>query len=143
MSALASVGMAMVAALWTVPTGEVWLDGSATHYSAGLMGKVAANRGMSLDGYVGGVALNRAGDLGRKVWIEWTEGPFEGVTDGPFLVVDCARRGADYQARIGAGYVIEVSEGWAMRREFAWVGPVKVRVWFVDPRGESGDLVWH
>ena len=138
---LAQVGAVLAAAVWQVPTGELSVEGKATHYGPGLMGEVARNRGVSLDGFAGGVALNRAGDLGRKVWLEWdpstSSGRGEGLVDGPFLVVDCAGRGQDYVRRERQGYVVEVSERVALARGFAWVGPVGVRVWFVDPRMEE------
>ena len=96
-----------------------------------------------MSGYVGAVALNREGDKGRSVWLEWLEGDFAGVVDGPFLSVDCARKGGDYERRLAQGYVVEVSERWAAERGFAWFRPAPVRVWFVDPRGPVGGEAWH
>ena len=137
-ASLALVGAAMAAALWTVPTGEVVLEGKATHYSAEKMAATLAYRRVSLAGYVGPVVLNRRGDLWRKVWLEWEDG----LVEGPFLVVDCAQRGVHYEERVRKGLVVEVSEEQAARRGFAWWGPVPVRVWFADPRGPEGGGRW-
>lgn len=63
------IAVAMLA-LWMEATAEDHLAGEATYYAAGVMERVAAFRGLSLEGYAGGVALNRAGDLGRPVWLE-------------------------------------------------------------------------
>lgn len=67
----------------------IWLvilliSGMATHYSDGLIKKVADNRGMSLQGYTGGCALNDCSHLGRTVWVEWGDG----TISGPLRVVD-------------------------------------------------------
>ena len=102
------------------------LEGQATYYSPTLMQQVAENRGLSLEGYAGGVALNRRGDLGRVVWLE-----FDGAIDGPFLVVDCARK-EHYDSREQRSRVVEVDAQTAMRREFYGVGPVSVKVFFDD-----------
>lgn len=68
----------LLPAAWSEPTPMTFLDGYATYYAPGLMEKVAANRGIDLQAYLGGVALNRAGDLGRAVWLEWGPGQVEG-----------------------------------------------------------------
>ena len=118
----------LAAALWSVPTADDWIDGKATYYAPGIMERVAENRGRSLAGYVGGVALNRAGDLGRRVWLEWGEGEI----DGPYLVVDCARE-LHFAEREDARLVVEVDAQTAWRHGFFRVGPVPVRVLFVEP----------
>lgn len=115
--------------IWLLPTNAVYIEGKATHMADGVMAGVVENRDLDLAGYVGAVALNRAGDRYRDVWLEWADG----TVDGPFLVVDCAQRGEHFEAREEAGYIVEVSEKWAKRRGFAWVAPVEVTVWFVDP----------
>lgn len=126
----------MPGAAWAEPTQETRIGGKATYYRAGLMDQVAVTRGMDLDGYIAGVALNRAGDLGRVVWLEWEDGSVY----GPFLVVDCAQRGEHFQRREQQGYVVEVPAWVARMRGFYGVGPVAVRVWFADPT-DSG-VVW-
>lgn len=95
------------------------LVGLATYYAPGVIDQVAANRGMELTGYVGGVALNHPTHLGQTVWLLW---PDEGLVDGPFLVVDCAAAD-DVAKRERLGYVVEVDAGLAERRGFYGVGP--------------------
>ncbi len=116
----------LVLLAWSDPTPGDYLDGKATYYAPRLMEEVAANRGMTPGYHVGFVAMNRAGDLGRTVWIE-----HDGVVHGPFLVVDVAQEGAHYQAREERGYVIEVS--WEQAQLWGMRGPIKVRVHFVAP----------
>ena len=106
----------------------VALSGLATYYSPGLMETVAANRGMPLDGYAGGVALNDCEHLGRSVWLEWEDGDIE----GPFLVVDCAQQ-RHVGARDARGYVAEVDASVAKEHGFYGVGPVPCSVWFEQP----------
>jgi hypothetical protein len=110
-----------------------FLDGYATYYAPGLMEKVAANRGIDLQAYLGGVALNRAGDLGRAVWLEW--GP--GQVEGPFLAVDCAQF-KHFPERQRLSYVVEVDAGTARRHRFYGAGPVPVRVLFTEPTALAG-----
>jgi hypothetical protein len=100
------------------------LHGQATYYSPGVMAQVAKNRGMDLTPYLGGVALNRKGDLGRIVWIE-----FDTAIEGPFLVVDCAQEG-HFPDRENQNRVIEVDAATAIRHGFYGVGPVPVKVFF-------------
>ncbi len=111
---------------WSEPTPGDWIDGKATYYAPRLMEEVAANRDMELDGAVGFVAMNRAGDLGRLVWIERG-----GQVTGPYLVCDVAQEGAHYEAREARDLIIEVSyelaQKWGMR------GPIPVRVHFTNP----------
>lgn len=116
---------------WTSETPGVVVSGDAT-YMAPKYGPnlevVAANRGLSLDDYAGGVALNRLGDLERVVWISWGDGE----VDGPYLVVDCADKD-DYGTRVAKGREAEVGARVAKDRGFYGVGPVPVKVWFEHP----------
>lgn len=123
------IALFVAALMWQEATPGPYIDGLATFYAPGVMEQVAANRGMDLGSYAGGVALNRAGDLNRDVWIE-----YEGRIHGPYRMVDCARRGHDYQKREREGYVIEVS--FQQGRAWHMAGPVNVRVWFVEPHPE-------
>ena len=118
----------LLPALWTIPTADPTIAGRATHYSPGLMETVAANRGISLEGHAGGVALNRAGDLRRTVWLEWRDGSIE----GPFLVVDCAQRD-HFAAREDTRLIVEVDYQTADARGFAGIAPVSVTVHFLPP----------
>jgi hypothetical protein len=115
---------------WLLPTSQSTIAGQATYYDPGLMEQVAANRHMDLTGYLGGVALNRAGDLGRDVWLEWEDGTIQ----GPFLAVDCANR-RHFEEREAQGYIVEVDAQTAQERGFYGVGPVDVRVHFAPNLG--------
>jgi hypothetical protein len=112
--------------LWPVPTAEPSIRGRSTYYAPTVMEEVTAARGLDLSPYAGGVALNRAGDLGRLVLLEW----WDGAVTGPYLVVDCARRD-HYDQRESQNYVVEVDAQTAMARGFYGVGPVPVIVWFL------------
>lgn len=53
------------------------------------MEQVAENRGLSMNGYSGGIATMFCGNIGRTAYIR----PFaEGHWRGPYLVVDCSAR---------------------------------------------------
>ena len=97
----------------------------ATYMNPGIMQQVIANRGLS---HSDGVALNRAGDLGRTVWLMWDSGEI----DGPLVVVDCAQE-AHFEKRERQGRVVEVSAELARERGVYQVGPVGVTVWFSEP----------
>jgi hypothetical protein len=120
----------LVLSTWRSPTSDAEVAGAATYYRPGVMQEVARNRGLKAydPPFLGGVALNRAGDLGRKVWLRWADGAVE----GPFLVVDCAARG-DYTKRLSQKRVAEVDAETARRRGFYGVGPVPVTVLFEPP----------
>lgn len=115
--------------IWSDPTPADEIQGQATYYAPGLMQRVAINRQMDLTGHIAGVALNRSGDLGRTVWIEWDDGSI----DGPFMVVDCAQRGDHFERRERQGYVVEVPAWVARLRGFYGVGPVPATVLFDPP----------
>jgi hypothetical protein len=84
---------------------------------------------------VGSVALLRAGDIGRKVWLQ----PPEGEMVGPFLVVDCARL-ADIPPLLARNWVVDVSydlgQLWRMNRpmEGVTVWPDPGEAHFADDR---------
>ena len=127
--------------------------GLATYYAPGMMEYVAGYRQTqgqlpACPECVGTVALLRAGDIGRKVWLQQTDG--ERV--GPFLVIDCARR-QDVDPLVARGWVVDVSyelgQAWAMNGPLAGVtvledpadatvGPVRLGVPtpFFVPAGE-------
>ena len=124
-------------AIWGAPTPADEVQGYATYYRPGLMEEVAVNRQLDLTDYLAGVALNRAGDLGRTVWIQFDDG---GVY-GPFLVVDCAQRGAHFELRERQGYVVEVPAWVARLQGFYGVGPASVRVLFRSPYPVGKELL--
>ena len=109
--------------------------GLATFYAPGMMEHVLDVR----DGYgqmlrcpecVGTVALLRAGDIGRKIWLQ----PPDGEKIGPFLVIDCARQG-DIWPLVDRNWVVDVSyelgELWGMNR------PLDGVTVLADPSDES------
>ena len=114
-----------VAAPWTTPTDTPTIHGTATYYRPGLMQQVITNRGLP---YPDGVALNRAADIGRQVWLQWADG----TIDGPLPVVDCAQRN-HYNTREQQGRIVEVSAELAQRRGFYGIGPAPVTVWLIPP----------
>ena len=94
--------------------------GLATFYAAGMMEHVLAVRaghGQALRcaECVGTVALLRAGDIGRQVWLQ----PPGGEPVGPFLVIDCARR-EDIPPLVARNWAVDVSfevgQLWGMDR---------------------------
>lgn len=94
--------------------------GLATFYAAGMMEYVLAVRAghgqhLRCDECVGTVALLRAGDIGRKVWLQ----PPGGERVGPFLVIDCARR-EDIPPLLARNWAVDVSyelgQLWGMDR---------------------------
>jgi hypothetical protein len=94
--------------------------GLATYYAPGMMEYVEGYRQTqgqlpACPECVGTVALLRAGDIGRKVWLQQTEG--ERI--GPFLVIDCARR-QDVAPLVARGWAVDVSyelgQAWEMNR---------------------------
>ncbi len=99
--------------------------GLATFYAAGLMEYVdgyrsGLNQLPDCPECVGRVALLRAGDIGRKVWLQ----PPGGEPVGPFLVVDCARR-QDVAPLVAREWAVDVSyelgQLWGMTRPLAGV----------------------
>lgn len=123
---------------WRRPTSASTITGDLSYYAAGKMATAAARRGLSLAGYVGGVALMRRGDLGRVVWLK-VAGPDPGEWlpwAGPFLVVDCAGR-LHYAGLVKRERAAEVSRAtWV-----AWDLPedlVEVVVSFEDPASGPG-----
>ena len=109
--------------------------GLATFYAPGMMEHVLdvrAGHGQMLQcpECVGTVALLRAGDIGRKVWLQ----PPGGEKIGPFLVIDCARQ-EDVWPLVDRNWVVDVSyelgELWGMNR------PLDNVTVLADPADES------
>ena len=107
------------------------IQGLATYYNPGVMDYVQDYRLQAGDidacpECVGSVALLRAGDIGRKVWLQ----PPGGDPVGPFLVVDCARR-QDVAPLLQRNWVVDVSyevgRNWGMNR------PLDGVIVFEDP----------
>ncbi|MCU0508658.1 MAG: hypothetical protein MUC34_09685 [Anaerolineae bacterium] len=107
------------------------IQGLATYYNPGIMEYVQTYRLQAGDidpcpECVGSVALLRAGDIGRKVWLQ----PPGGDPVGPFLVVDCARR-QDVLPLLQRNWAVDVSfevgQYWGMNR------PLDGVIVFEDP----------
>lgn len=89
----------------------IYSFGGAVFYAPFVMEGTARYRGYSLDGYLDGVAMMSPADIGRTVWLKRPGGEWE----GPFLVVDCARRGDMWPIAITRGEVVEVGFSTALR----------------------------
>ena len=99
-------------------TNETWFtpmpihtSGNAVWYAPWMMEGTANYRGMSLDGFVGGIATNSVGDMGKTAWIkrnglEW---------EGPYLIVDVSQRNHAYHHAINVGSIFEVDFPTALR----------------------------
>ena len=61
----AAILLTQAADEWQAPSTEPIISGRASYYAPGLMDIVAHNRGLDLQGYAGGVAMMRAGDIGH------------------------------------------------------------------------------
>ena len=102
-----------------------WFYGKALRYDPGVMEATAYYRGMSLDGYLDGVALMSPADIGEEVWMKIPGGNWE----GPYLVVDCAARGDIWATIMHFGNTVEVgyntSARWGMEQMIKNVQVVK------------------
>lgn len=100
--------------------------GRAMYYNPGIMPEVLSYR-LQLKQVevcgdcVGYVALLRAGDLNRKVWLQWDDGTVE----GPFLVIDVAAR-HHVPSLLARSWVVDVDYPTAMRRGMNQPIPVTV-----------------
>jgi hypothetical protein len=104
--------------------------GTATYYNPGIMELVLRYRtrigqiGPCPD-CVGYVALSRAGDIGRKVWIRYGSDVV-----GPLLVIDCAAPWDFY--RLDGWWAVDVS--WQLAERWRMHGGITVTVYPYDPR---------
>lgn len=90
--------------------------GRAMYYNPGIMSEVLSyrlqlNQVQACGNCVGYVALLRAGDLNRKVWLQWDDGTVE----GPFLVIDVAAR-QHVPSLLARNWVADVDYRTAIRR---------------------------
>lgn len=112
--------------LWNTPTPTDTIHGRAAYYDPGLMEQVAVNRGyiahatgypafLADNNLAGMVALERAADVGRTVWIR----------RHAYLVADCRA-----QSHFPGPFVLEVDATTAAR----WVWPIdNITVSFEPP----------
>jgi hypothetical protein len=94
------------------------VTGNAVFYAPEAMEATAKYNGLSLKGYVGGVALMFPSEIGGDVWIKRPNQDWE----GPFLVVDCARQNDMYGIIVHRNEVIEVDFKTAVRWGLARLG---------------------
>ncbi len=81
---------------------------------------------------IGRVALLRAGDIGRRVWIQAGDGAIE----GPYYVTDVAAR-HDIPGLLRRGWVVDVD--WETGQHWKMRGPIPVTVYGEPPNmGEAG-----
>jgi hypothetical protein len=119
--------------------------GIATYYAPGKMDWVWGYRqrlGQVPDcpECVGAVALLRAGDIGRKIWLQ----PPNGELTGPFLVVDCAHT-EDVGPLLERNWVVDIS--YELGQLWGMVRPLDNVVVWADPAeeeaGRASSGIWH
>jgi hypothetical protein len=93
------------------------------------MNATAEFRGMSLEGFVGGVSMFSPADIGEVVWLKRPGGEWE----GPFLVVDCSQRTHMYTTLTYVKESVEVD--WQTAKRWGMVsgdeGNYQVNEWMV------------
>jgi hypothetical protein len=109
--------------------------GKAMYYNPGIMEQVLSYRQAlgqvsPCQECVGYVALLRAGDLNRKVWIQWEDG----FVEGPFLVIDVAAR-HHIRSLLGRGWAIDIDYHTAWRHGMN--RPLPVTVLASPPAGHT------
>lgn len=127
MTAALTLAVALTLA-WTDSTPGDHIDGKATYMNPGKIEQAARNTHRSLDGVIGGVAMNRRGDIGRLVWLE-----HKGRITGPYRVVDCAQQGEHYETRERQNRILEVTYELADEWGMIGLGPTDVTVWLNQP----------
>lgn len=119
--------------------GPAWFTGAAVRYAPGVMRATAAQNGLSLDGYLGGVALPNCGNQGLEVWLNPGTG-----WEGPYLAVDCARLGDLYGIVMTRGVAVEVGYDTAM--QWGVIDRLEgVQVWLPEPVADlrTPDCTWE
>jgi len=107
------------------------ITGYATYYNPNIMQQVLNYR-LSLgqvstcNECVGTVALLQAGDINRRIWLQWADGSVE----GPFLVIDVAAS-QHVKMLLARHWVVDVDNRTAVRH--GMLGPVLVTVWGSPP----------
>jgi hypothetical protein len=117
-------------------TNETWwtaqpehVKGKAVWYAPNIMEATAEWRGMSLEGFAGGVALMSPAEMGEVVWLKRPGFSWE----GPFLVVDASARVHMWVTVTHIGEVVEVD--WNTARRWGMVsgseGSYTVNEWMI------------
>lgn len=122
-----TLGIAISLVAWLTPA-PAYSYGGAVWYAPGVMEATCAVRGISMDGYLDGVAMMSPADLGKPVWVRHS-----GAWEGPFVVCDCGVRGQVWEMVVVRGEVIEVGWDTAVRWgmgpfDGGWKHPVEVLV---------------
>jgi hypothetical protein len=121
-----------------ITTNESWMEHMPSHvegkmvfYAPGAMDATARYRELSCNDCVGYVSLFSPSDIGRKAWIK-----IDNRWYGPFLSVDCAKRGDIYSVVVIREEVIEVefefAEKLGMAEKTDDNGGHKVMEWYKD-----------
>lgn len=109
------------------------VEGRAVFYGPSVMEATAKYRGLKItDKYLDGVSLLTCGDIGKSVWLKRPNKEWE----GPFLVVDCAKRGDLWGIVHYRGEAVEVGFKTAQRWGMASFinmerGKYSVAQWFI------------
>jgi len=126
-------------------------DGVAVFYAPQVMEANVKYHGLSMDGYVGAVAVPFCSEIGHEVWIQ-RQGDLlayplpSWAWEGPFIVADCTRRNDLYGVIMYRHQVVEVDFDTAVLWGMAQYGgnqndgrwtmlsqPIPVRLSFVNP----------
>ena len=108
---------------WESKTPYITSSGCAAYYNTGVMARSAANLGiiekradykkwLSDNGYIGAVAVYRAGDVGRTVHILW----YDGTIDGPYIAIDTVSMN-HYDMGIDRNRVVDIDHNTAVAHD--------------------------
>jgi len=109
------------------------VSGSAVFYGPQVMEATAKSKDLNLDRYIDGVSLLTCGDIGKPVWIKRPNHGWQ----GPFLVVDCAKRGDLYGIINYRKEAVEVGFNTALKWNMADIvdyerGKYSVSIWKIN-----------
>jgi hypothetical protein len=100
-------------------------EGKMVWYSPEVMRATAEYRGIECEECIGYVSLMSPIDIGRKVWIKIDEQWY-----GPFMSVDCAKKGDMYSIVVYRDEVVEI--GFDFARELGMVSVYYEPYWYYD-----------
>jgi hypothetical protein len=96
--------------------------GSAVFYGPGVMAAQVEYRGLSMDGMVGGVAVQFCSQIGHSVWLLRPGQDELHGWEGPYIVADCSRRNDLFGQILYRDQVVEVDFETAVRWGLARYG---------------------
>jgi hypothetical protein len=96
--------------------------GSAVFYAPGVMESNVEYRGLSLDGMIGGVAVQFCSQIGHSVWLLRPGQDELSGWEGPYIVADCSRRNDLFGQILYRDQVVEVDFETAVRWGLARYG---------------------